>query len=121
MSDRRQVVFTFPVEKDEESRRAIYLYSHWSGFELPQKVQSALGIAKSRWTDEPYFTRIMLTNILPPADPNDLLSWGIAPYYMDTEYDDVIICMGENTVSIGNDTWSFEEYLSVDFEKENIT
>lgn len=35
-----------------------YLYSHWSGYELPLVLKKALA-RKARWDDSPYLTRII--------------------------------------------------------------
>lgn len=53
MGDRANV---YVHEGDEPG---VYLYTHWSGHELPETVRTALARAAERWQDQPYLTRII--------------------------------------------------------------
>lgn len=69
MGDRGNVYITDTSETEyiadqfERGARGIYLYSHWSGYDLPAQVRDALKAGKGRWGDGSYLTRILIDQI----------------------------------------------------------
>ena len=57
MGDRANVVMTDSDEK-------VVLYTHWSGYELPEIVKKAMIRGKNRWDDFQYFTRIVFSEMI---------------------------------------------------------
>ena len=102
--------------KDFDQKSGTYLYTHWSGDELPQIVQTALA-KRMRWDDSPYLTRIIFCEMVKDA------------YYEETGYgisatvgdgDDRILVVDPNTQTIWregnrNALLSFEQYVSPSF------
>ena len=111
MGDRRHVVLTY----DDKVRGAqeIYLYSHWNGSELPKLVANALIKAKGRWSDETYCARIIVTSVVHQCDACEQeTSWGLAPYFMDSEYNsDVVVFLTKQMIKLGEITLSYEDYI----------
>lgn len=62
----------------EEDKPGIYVYTHWYGTELPQKVKSALETdrAQRRLTDSMYLTRILIEE-LTSDDRDSETGWGV--------------------------------------------
>ena len=42
---------------------SLYVYTHWSGYSLPEDAVKALEFAKSRWGDIAYVTRIVVDQL----------------------------------------------------------
>ncbi len=42
---------------------SLYVYSHWDGFDLPERSKEAIRVAKPRWDDYPYGTRIIVDQL----------------------------------------------------------
>lgn len=63
----------------EGDKPGIYVYTHWSGTELPQKVQAALETprAQQRLTDPAYLTRILIEE-LTAEDRDSATGWGVS-------------------------------------------
>ena len=57
MGDRGNIIV-----KDGNSE--VYLYTHWTGSDLPDVLRSALKRGKSRWNDGPYLARIIFCEIV---------------------------------------------------------
>ena len=58
MGDRSAIV----IRVDEDT--AIEIYSHWHGKGIVYKLPAALEVAKGRYDDVAYFTRIVIQNVL---------------------------------------------------------
>ena len=101
-----------------DKNKAIEIYSHWRGDEIVARLPEALEIAKDRYDDVSYFTRIVIQNILNNiVDPNsergagiDICNWN--------NYDDfhlnnnpVFIDPTNKTVRCGGNIWKFEDII----------
>ena len=58
MGDRASVII------DQSNSLGIEIYAHWAGTEIVNTLPYSLVIAKDRYDDLPYFTRIVTQNIL---------------------------------------------------------
>jgi len=104
MGDRRQAVIS-------SSGGKVYLYTHWSGYELPEIVRAALVRGKGRWNDAPYLTRIIFCEMI-KDDVMGETGAGIWSANMDSEYDDIYINLDDQTVKIGGVTKSIVDYAN---------
>lgn len=70
----------------EDDNPGIYVYTHWSGTELPQMVKNALEStrAQNRLTDPSYLTRILIEE-LTDQDRGSETGWGISTTVGDGE------------------------------------
>lgn len=59
MGDRANVF----IQEDEDGT-GVYLYTHWSGTELPGMVQEALAGGRGRWDDPAYLARIVFCRMV---------------------------------------------------------
>ena len=113
MGDRRHAIIRGDDGKE------IYVYVHWLGSELPDIVRGALiraddktlGGNTSRLDDAPYLTRVIIEQVIIASGLGSNLSVGISTGPMDSEYDDVVIDTEQQEVSIGDDTWSFTDFM----------
>lgn len=62
----------------EGDRPGVYLYTHWSGTELPESVRQSLKRGEERWDDPPYLTRILFSGMVPLGDWDGLTGYGIS-------------------------------------------
>ena len=42
---------------------SLYVYTHWGGSSLPEDAKAAVRAARSRWSDYPYATRIIVDQL----------------------------------------------------------
>ncbi len=42
---------------------SLYVYTHWEGWNLPDRAREAIKFAKGRWTDTPYAMRILVDQL----------------------------------------------------------
>ncbi len=135
MGDRANVVL---VEKRKRTVTGIFLYTHWSGTELPAILQDALNRGQSRWTDPSYLARIIF-NEMTKGDEMSLTGYGISTCLTDNEHPLIIINLDDNTIGLSNEEYgsetssnipadlmkrrkgklTFEEYLKLDFSDED--
>ena len=96
---------------------AIHLYAHWGGSDKLRATAEAIARAKSRWSDETYATRIMISTII----GDDWLSetgygiWAgwLDEEYFEEEYDPVTIDPTNQTVSYGAFVMPYEDFLTM--------
>jgi hypothetical protein len=70
MGDRAN--FGFKQANDE----TIVLYGHWAGYDMLSNLAEAVEAARSRWTDESYATRIVISHLV--GDQwHDTTGWGL--------------------------------------------
>lgn len=106
MGDRGNIQFTHMTNSDG---KVLDLYAHWSGSALPQMLARALAASRSRWDDESYMVRRIVTEIIHEAGAcTDALSWGLSFFVPDNEYDILEVDVQALTV---NDV-PFETYIA---------
>lgn len=104
MGDRGNVLV-----KENSEDPGIYLYTHWSGTELPDIVQGALSRGKGRWGDTPYLTRIIFSDMV-REDIDGETGYGIGRYEVSGEHSTIILNDGAQTVTIDDLRWSYSEF-----------
>jgi len=127
MGDRGNIVI-------ETNGDRIYLYSHWSGRDLPTILKNALASkqGRGRWNDESYLTKIIFGFMLEGNDPKDEIGFGISTTLGDGEYALLVVNVdlkkvylesdGSHEIGQNTQSWSFEEYAAlpnVDWEYSN--
>lgn len=121
MGDRRNVI----VKHDQE--RAVALYTHWGGSELPRDLARGLSAGKGRWDDATYLTRILFCNMLTAPDSPDLhadvfseTGFGIEPLSAPDSNDyceaspgyDLFVDVPARSVFVGEDVYTFDGFVS---------
>jgi hypothetical protein len=100
----------------------IFLYTHWSGSELPTVVQNALKRGKGRIGDDPYLNRIIFIELV----KDDILSetgFGLSTEVCDNEHYLVVVDHAAKRVYFANEKtpgeplagtkgWTFEAYIN---------
>ncbi len=110
MGDRANAVLVF--EDDTE----LYLYTHWGGDDLPEDLREALIFAKSRWDDEPYLARILISQLF-KHEHGDTTGAGISPYVTDGDDRLIFVDLPDNVVQFGsrdNEAIPFADYVAQD-------
>jgi hypothetical protein len=111
MGDRANIAIKQQIKDEKGNPVYIYFYTHWSGSELPEILKSALIRGQSRWGDDQYLSRIIFSEMI----QNDVLNetgYGIGTYIGDNEHTIIYVDNNAQTVSIGDKTYSFEEYTT---------
>ena len=89
----------------------VYLYTHWGGSDLVDKVRQALA-KKWRWDDEPYLTRIIFCTMVGRDEFDEETGFGISTEICDGEDRIIEIDVDNQTVQIGNrKKMSFGEFV----------
>jgi hypothetical protein len=109
MGDRANV---YVVEESEKPEMGVYLYTHWSGTELPLTLQVALRRGESRWSDGAYLTRIIFSEMIKDEVMSET-GYGISPYPQDGETRVLKVVVDKQEVSFSEKKWSFNEYIEL--------
>lgn len=81
----------------------VCIYTHWHGHQMEKLVAKALNseIARNRWKDPCYLTKIIFCSLLHQTG-SDLLGehgWGLSPdAEIDTNYPNVVVDLDRRTV-----------------------
>jgi len=89
MGDRANVVVIDSYPQDAHPKEAVFLYTHWAGYELPETLRSALLYGKSRWDDAPYLSRIIFQEMI--GTSKSQTGYGISSRLTDNEYDLLVV------------------------------
>lgn len=91
----------------------ITLYSHWGGHRMARTVAEALKRGKGRWQDPSYLARIIFCKMVFGRE-EQTTGYGIFPGQPETGPDnpDIVVDTKETTVSIRQDSLSFEDFIS---------
>ena len=54
----------------------VFLYGHWAGYQMLERLANAVQKAEPRWTDEAYATRICISQLINEDWPGET-GWGI--------------------------------------------
>jgi len=106
MGDRAN--FGFKQSNDE----TIVLYGHWAGHEMLANLAEAVEKARSRWTDESYATRIVVSNLI-GDNWHETTGWGLTVNnILDNEHKIPVIDWRSGTFSLHEEA-SWEEDTKV--------
>lgn len=107
MGDRGNIVIK------EAGGGTIYLYTHWTGSELPGILAEALARGTDRWHDDPYLARIIFCEMV-KSDINGTTGFGISATMGDGGTD-IYVDVGDKRVGFRNGdadySGTFEEFI----------
>jgi hypothetical protein len=83
----------------KSGKNHVYLYTHWSGYNLPQIVQSAMKRGKNRWDDSQYLTRIIFCEMIKDS-VMDETGYGISSEVGDGDNRIVTVNVDEQMVNL---------------------
>ena len=98
MGDRTNTVFRMADGSD------VVLYQHNGGYMMMANLAAALDAAQSRWSDESYCTRIMISHLI-GDDWNQEYGYGINTQIMDNEHSIPVIDFSDLTVALYDYEW----------------
>lgn len=108
MGDRGNIKVTNDVQH-------VYLYTHWSGSDLPTTVQTALR-KRQRWDDEQYLARILFCQLVRKDDWEGETGYGIGTVIGDGEDKVVEVDVGNQMVTCNfphfTKAYTFEEFVA---------
>lgn len=87
--------------------QTIVLYGHWAGHDMLSNLAEAVEAARSRWTDESYATRIVVSHLV--GDQwHDTTGWGLSVNnILDNEHKIPVIDWSQQTFSLHEEApWS---------------
>jgi menaquinone-dependent protoporphyrinogen IX oxidase len=93
MGDRTNTVFRMADGSD------IVLYQHWGGENMMHNLATALDAARSRWNDESYATRIIISNLIGDNWASET-GYGISTTIQDNEHSVPVLDFSDNTVAL---------------------
>lgn len=94
MGDRANI---YLVDTDDATH-GIYLYTHWSGEDWPERLRRALAAGKGRWGDSQYLARIIASRVFMDIH-NDETGGGISTKMGDNSVGcSILICDLEESV-----------------------
>ena len=84
----------------QSNGETIVLYGHWAGHDMLGNLASAVEAARSRWTDESYATRIVVSHLV--GDQwHDTTGWGLTVNnILDNEHKIPVIDFQQQTFSL---------------------
>lgn len=104
-----------------------YLYTHWSGYELPSILAAALDskAGRGRWNDGPYLTRIIFCRLI-AGDVDGETGFGISCSICDNSYPILVVDPANQKVRMMKEgsersrtvtngliaSWTFEEFIA---------
>ena len=91
----------------QSNGETIVLYGHWAGHDMLGNLASAVEAARSRWTDESYATRIVVSHLV--GDQwHDTTGWGLTVNsILDNEHKIPLIDWSTGTFSLHEEApWS---------------
>lgn len=111
----------------------VWLYSHWGGYELPERLQAGLKAGQGRHNDESYLTKILFGHAVPADNWTEETGYGISTCMQDNEHA-ILVCdipnqrvftIPENLLDKSHQVpkgfepdarcvWTFEEYMALE-------
>jgi hypothetical protein len=82
----------------------VVLYQHWGGDGMMNSLATALYAARSRWHDESYCTRIIISNLIGDEWAQEY-GYGISTYIMDNEHSIPVVDFSDKTVALYDFEW----------------
>lgn len=113
MGDRANVV----IKSNEEQ---VCLYTHWSGYELPETLQSALKRGADRVDDFQYITRVIF-NEMTKGREMETTGFGITNKVHDNERDIIYFDADNQTITIGDNSYNVKEYVELTISGYELT
>lgn len=117
MGDRGNIVIGTP------DNPGIFLYTHWTGTEIPATLQAALKRGRGRWDDDSYLARIVFCEMVGAENFADTTGFGISTNLCDNEHPLLFVDCAAQRVHIGEApdrtrgvtarSWSFAEYIEI--------
>ena len=120
MGDRGNIV----IEKDgDHFESPIFFYTHWTGSDIKETLQSALIKGESRWDDPQYLSRVIFCGLV--GNDDGITGYGITTCLCDNEHNLLCVNMKDKTVTERKPNkaadgemvqkWTFEDYVKVEF------
>lgn len=95
MGDRANIV-VYEAQKDASPHEAVFLYTHWSGYELPEVLKAGLARATDRWDDAPYLARVLFQAMI--GTDTGTTGYGISTRIGDNSYPLLVVDIARKVV-----------------------
>lgn len=80
----------------------VYLYSHWSGHDMPEILRGALARASDRWDDPQYLARVVFCDLI-GGDTKSTTGFGISATLGDNEHPIIVVDCERQVVRLEDD------------------
>lgn len=117
MGDRANIVIRETWPEDLSPREAVFLYSHWGGYELPAVLQAALA-KRWRWDDPSYLARIIF-DVMLSGDHEAETGYGISTRLTDNEHP-LLVCRGDRVYLLAESDYTARGFDALD-EARSLT
>lgn len=105
--------------RENSEDNGVFLYSHWTRESLPKTLQKALN-RRLRWDDTQYLTRIIFDQMTEKYHGGET-GFGISAFLGDGEDSIIEVNVENQTVTIKENQWSFEEFVNLENVSFNRT
>jgi hypothetical protein len=107
------------IEHSNDEERAIYFYTHWTGYKLPEIIQSALRRGHDRWEQSSYLNRIIFSEMIKNC-VLDTTGYGISLDLIETEYELIEVFVDKQQVKIADVTYNFKDLANANCDMEAV-
>ena len=127
MGDRGNVAIIQNTSKDRLHQ--VWVYTHWTGTDLPAMVREGIRAGRPRWNDSNYLTKIIIGRIIPGEDMLGETGYGIGCTLSDNEHTIIVVDIPNKRVFLIDESqldkfrvprkvqpdeeWTFEGFLSL--------
>lgn len=121
------VIDQYAEQDAERPYQGTYLYTHWTGYDLPTTLAAALDskAGRGRWNDGPYLTRIIFCRMV-DGDVDGETGFGISASICDNSYPILVVDPANQKVRMVQagfeqsrtvtqgllGSWTFEEFIA---------
>jgi hypothetical protein len=88
------------IAVQESADHRVYLYGHWSGYDMPEILRAALIRGNGRWNDPQYLARIIFAEMI-KNDPGGTTGYGISARVHDNEYPIIVVDCEKQEIRFG--------------------
>jgi hypothetical protein len=104
------------------THEAVFLYSHWSGYVLPEILREALDEGRDGWDDASYLARICFDRMI-GTNQGGTIGYGIYTRLTDNEHDLLVLLPSEQRLVVLPEStyrargFALEDLPSISFEQ----
>ena len=78
------------IAVQESAGQRVYLYGHWSGYDMPELLRASLVRGKERWDDPQYLARVIFCDLV-RGQEQGLTGFGITSRIHNNEYPVIVV------------------------------
>lgn len=108
------------IRLKQPNGQSIWLYTHWSGTEMPATLQAGMKLGIGREYDPSYYNRSIITEFTRGARDGDNTGFGVSLDPGDNEHDILEVDLAEKRVRVRSAKGYFDEEPEWDADKADV-